>query len=59
MNLLTVSTLPQEGPQRLQGVGNWPILDNGSVLRGDADSVSADLVPQVLNMIPKQLGFSW
>ena len=36
-----VSAFPQECPKGLQGVGDGPILDNGSVLQRNADSVSA------------------
>ena len=48
-----VPAFPQECRQSLQGVRDWPLFDNGSVLWGDANSMGADLVSQVFGMIPR------
>ena len=48
---LVVPAFAQEGSERLQSVGDRPILDDRGIVRGDADLLRADFVSEVFDMI--------
>ena len=54
-----IPTLPKERSQGLDSAGDRPVLNDGGVFRRNADTLSADLMSQVLDMILEQLGFLW
>ena len=53
---LVIPALPKKGWLRLEVVGDWPVFDDGRVVRRNADPLSADFMSKVLDMIPEQLG---
>ena len=51
-----IPALSQEGSESLQSVRDWPILDDGRVVRGDADPLGADFMSEIFDVVSEQLG---